>query len=128
VLGDLHPGCGPLAGIEAACRRMKTSLLCVLAVDLPWMTAAFLARLVERAAHDGCGMVPQDGERFEPLAAVYPRAMLPLIEEHLSASDCSMQRLIRRAVELDLITPYPIAEEERALFRNINTPTDLTGI
>ena len=54
--------------------------------------------------------------------------MLPLIEEHLSTADYSMQRLLRRAVELDFVIPYPITDEERALFRNVNTPADLDGI
>jgi len=125
VLEDLHPDCGPLAGLEAALRRMQTPLLCVLAIDLPWMTAPYLSQLVEKAFHEKCGVVPQAGDRFEPLAAVYPRAMLPLVEEQLSALDYSMQPLIRRAVERNLVTPYAIADEDCPLFRNVNTPADL---
>jgi molybdopterin-guanine dinucleotide biosynthesis protein A len=125
VIADLHPGCGPLSGLEAACDRMRTPLLCVLAVDLPWMTAAFLARLVQSAAKAGRGAVPQNGELFEPLAAIYPRAMQALIAEQLQSPDYSMQRVIRRAVELGLIEPFPLAEEDRPLFRNVNTPADL---
>ena len=127
VIEDLHPGCGPLSGLEAACWRMRTPLLCVLAIDLPWMTSAFLERLVKLAMRDGRGVVAQNGEYFEPLAAVYPRALLQLIGEHLPQPDRSMQRLVRRAVELDLVIPYAIAEEERPLFRNVNTPADLPG-
>jgi molybdopterin-guanine dinucleotide biosynthesis protein A len=127
IIEDLHPDCGPLGGIEAACWRMGTPLLCVLAVDVPWMTAEFLARLVKRAAMDGRGVVAQNGEHFEPLAAVYPRGLLSLVGEQLRRSDYSIQHLIRRAVELDLVVAYPLAEEERALFRNVNTPGDLAG-
>ena len=125
VIHDLHPDCGPLSGLETACWRMRAPLLCVLAIDLPWMTSEFLDRLVKIAMQDGRGVVPQNGEYFEPLAAVYPRAMLKLIGEHLHGSDRSMQRLIRRAVELDLIVPLALGGEERALFRNVNTPADL---
>jgi len=125
VLEDLHPGCGPLAGLEAASRRMETDWLCVLAIDLPWMSATFLARLLEIAGRTGRGVVPQDGGRFEPLAAVYPSAMQPVIEEQLATTDWSMQRLVRRGLELGLVVPYALADEERALFRNVNTPADL---
>lgn len=125
VIQDLHPGCGPLSGLETACWRMQTPLLCVLAIDLPWMTSAFLDRLVKIAMQDGRGVVPQNGEYFEPLAAVYPRAMLKLIGEHLRQTDHSMQRLLRRAVELDLVIPLAISGEERTLFRNLNSPADL---
>ena len=125
VIQDLHPGCGPLSGLEAACWRMQTPLLCVLAIDLPGMTSGFLDRLVKIAMQDGRGVAPQNGEYFEPLAAVYPRGMLNLIGERLRQTDHSMQGLIQRAVELDLIVPYAITEEDRPLFRNVNTPADL---
>jgi molybdopterin-guanine dinucleotide biosynthesis protein A len=125
VIPDLHPGCGPLSGLEAACWRMRTPLLCVLAIDLPWMTSGFLDRLVKIAMQDGRGVVPQNGEYFEPLAAVYPRGMMNLIGERLRQADHSMQGLVRRAVELDLVIPLAIGEEERSLFRNVNTPADL---
>jgi molybdopterin-guanine dinucleotide biosynthesis protein A len=127
VIEDLHPGCGPLSGLEAACWRMQSPLLCVLAIDLPGMTPAFLERLVKIAMQDGRGVVPQNGAYFEPLAAVYPRAMLNPIAEQLPQADHSMQRLIRRAVELDLVIPYTLTDEDRPLFRNVNTPADLTG-
>ncbi|MEI9896853.1 MAG: molybdenum cofactor guanylyltransferase [Chthoniobacter sp.] len=128
VIPDLHPDCGPLSGLEAACSRMQTPWLCVLAVDLPWMTSAFLERLLKMALADGRGVVAQNGEYFEPLAAVYPRAMLELIGEQLQQTDHSMQRLIRRARELDLVVPYALAGAERQLFRNLNTPADLAGL
>lgn len=125
VIPDLHPGCGPLSGLEAACWRLQTPLLGVLAIDLPRMNSAFLDRLVKIALQDGRGVVPLHGEYFEPLAAVYPRAMLKLIGEHLRQSDHSLQRLIQRAVELDLLVPYEMTAEDRLLFRNVNTPDDL---
>ena len=125
VVADLHSGCGPLGGLEAACWRMQTPLLCVLAIDLPWMTSQYLSRLVAEAQQTGCGVVPCVGEDFEPLAAVYPSTMYPLIAEQLNGADHSLQGLVRRAVEKKIVVPYPIAEGERALFRNVNTPEDL---
>jgi molybdopterin-guanine dinucleotide biosynthesis protein A len=125
IIEDLHPGCGPMSGLESVCRRMHTSCLCVLAVDLPWMTTTFLERLVQMALQDGRGVVLQNGEYFEPLAAVYPRSVEALVGDHLARHDYSMQSLIRCAVERDLIVPYALDEEERSLFRNLNTPEDL---
>src|ERR1700735_4558340 len=55
VIADLHPGRGPLGGLESACERVRTPLLCVLAVDLPWMSASFLAKLVRTAEKTGRG-------------------------------------------------------------------------
>jgi molybdopterin-guanine dinucleotide biosynthesis protein A len=106
---------------------MQTPLLCVLAIDLPWMTSAFLQRLIKMAMQDGRGVVSKNGDYFEPLAAVYPRAILSLVGEHLRLGEHSMQRLIQRAVELDLLITYPLSEDEPLLFRNVNTPADLPG-
>ncbi|TCO94797.1 molybdopterin-guanine dinucleotide biosynthesis protein A [Chthoniobacter flavus] len=127
VIADLHPGCGPLSGLESACWRTQTPLLCVLAIDLPWMTTAFLERLVKIATLDGRGIVPRNGDYFEPLAAVYPRGILSLVDAHLRRGDHSMQRLIQRAVDLDLMIVDPLPEDERSLFRNVNAPADLPG-
>jgi len=127
VIYDLHPGCGPLSGLEAACGRMQTPLLCLLAIDLPKMTPSFLERLVKRAMQEGRGVVPQNGEYFEPLAAVYPRAMLNLIREQMDRSVHSMQRLVRQAMDIGLVTAQILEEDERAFFQNVNTPADLSG-
>ena len=107
VIVDLHPGCGPLSGLEAALSRMRTPLLCVLAVDLPWMTAVFLRRIVQMAIDSGRGVVPKNDDSFEPLAAVYPSSIGPLVAARLQGPDHSMQGLIKRALEQDLVVPAP---------------------
>src|SRR3954463_5091935 len=42
---DAMPGCGPLGGLVAGLRQAKTRWLLVLAVDLPFMPAAFLRQM-----------------------------------------------------------------------------------
>ena len=125
ILADNFPGLGPLAGLEAALRRASHPLVLVLAIDLPAMTAEFLSSLVNEAASGGQGGVPQSGGWFEPLAALYPRASLALAQECLRAADRSMQRFVRAAVGLGLVVAHPLAADERALFRNVNTTADL---
>jgi len=127
VIPDGRPGCGPLSGLEAVLPRMRTTLLCVLAIDLPWMTSAFLERLIRLAIHEGRGVVPRNGDYFEPLAAVYPRALRELIAGQLRSEDYAMQSLVRRSVELGLVVPYDISGPERPLFRNVNFPADIEG-
>ena len=125
ILKDLYVGRGPLGGLEAALFRTMEPYLVVLAIDLPDMRPDFLARLVELAISRGRSVVPQDGESFEPLAAVYSGAICGLVVECLSERDYSLQNFIRRGVERGLILPYPLSAEEDPLFRNVNTPADL---
>ena len=125
IIVDRTPGQGPLAGLEAALRRSTLPLLLVLAIDLPEMTSAFLADLVRRTSASGLGIVPRADQWFEPLAAIYPRACLPLIEECLRGEDHSMQHFVREGAAQNLVEERPLTPVEKKLFRNLNAPEDL---
>jgi molybdopterin-guanine dinucleotide biosynthesis protein A len=49
VIADLHPGCGPLSGIEAALAASTQPLNVFLPVDTPLLPAHFLLWMLERA-------------------------------------------------------------------------------
>jgi molybdopterin-guanine dinucleotide biosynthesis protein A len=125
VVPDVTPGCGPLSGIEASLCRAVHPLLLVLAIDLPAMTPEFLSRLIHSAVVAGTGVVPRLDGWFEPLAAVYPRRCLPLVQECLRSDDLSMQAFIRRALAANLVVPWELAAQDAGLFRNVNSPADL---
>lgn len=127
IIQDTEPDLGPLGGLAAAFHHATTDWLLVLAIDLPKMTADFLTGLV-REVSPGIGLVPVLGERFEPLAALYPRACLPLIEEGLQNPDRSLQRVVRSAVDHGWLRPRPVRENEADLFRNVNRPEDLAAL
>lgn len=121
IVEDARPGLGPLAGIAAALARSRSPRLVVLAIDLPAMTAGYLAGLLRLET----GAIPQQGTQFEPLAAVYPAAAHALAEGAIDGDDRSLQPFVRRLVAAGLAVPAPIGPEEAALFRNVNTPADL---
>ena len=125
ILHDHELGLGPLSGLHAALKTMRSEWLVVLAVDLPDMTAAFLQNLFHAALAKGCGMVPQFDGVYEGLAAIYPRSLAALCEKHLASSDRSLQRFARQAMADGFLTTYSITEESRSLFRNVNRPADL---
>ncbi len=140
---DRVPELGPLGGIEAALRAMRSDWLVVLAVDLPAMTTDYLrARLaaaevnaveVEQGTAGATappkvgparGAIATDGGIFLGLAGVYPRAILPLVEAALADGDRSVQQLARRSIAAGLLGAHPLSAGERALFRNLNRPGD----
>ena len=125
IAPDETPGLGPLGGIATALRRMQCERLLVLAVDLPAMTADFLRDLLE-GCEPAMGVVPRLDGKFEPLAAVYPRACLAVAEECLLGEDRSMQRFVRRGLAAGQLLARDIPPAARDLFRNVNTPADVT--
>lgn len=78
VLQDEVPNAGPLAGIAAALEAAKASLVFVLAVDMPNMSADCLRRLVASCT-EKAGAVPRVNGAIEPLAAFYPTAARKVI-------------------------------------------------
>jgi molybdopterin-guanine dinucleotide biosynthesis protein A len=120
LVEDPSPSRGPTTGIAAALRACSTSHLLVLAIDLPLMPAAYLKNIIA-AASSGCGVVPRLGDRFEPVAAIYPRESADVFETGVSSLQVVVAELIsRRHAE-----PLDVASSDYELFTNVNEPADL---
>lgn len=115
---------GPLAGLQAALRACETDHLAVGATDMPYMTADWFTRLYASCRPD-VGAIAQHPEgRFEPLAAIYPRVVLSVVEEAIRDSQHSLQALVRRLHQQGALVIVPLAEKDRSQFANWNTPAD----
>lgn len=126
MAGDEVPGAGALPGLKTALSAARGEVVLVLSCDTPFVSRELLEHLLGRA-HEADVIVPKHGDQYEPLQAVYNRALcLPAVEAAL-ASD-----------ERRMISFYPQAHvlpiEERALskldpsglsFFNVNTAEDL---
>ena len=123
---DAAPELGPLAGIAAALAKTRGSHLLVLAVDMPRLPAAWFARLRDRCA-ERIGVVGTHADgRFEPLAAIYPQALLPRVRAALSDRELSLQALIARSVDEGLLRVQEIPAADAAWFENWNEPEDVS--
>ena len=119
VVTDPVADAGPLAGIVAALEAATAPRLAVLAIDLPRMEAAWLRGLATHCA-PGVGAVGRRGDFFEPLAAFYPREILPLARAALARGEFSLQRLLGAGVAKGLMRAVSISADEAGLFRNWN--------
>jgi molybdopterin-guanine dinucleotide biosynthesis protein A len=91
------------------------------------MKAEFLARLLDTCT-PGKGVVPRGPtSRYEPLAAVYPRAAAPMANAALRAGQLRLQGFVDELVRAALVEPYPLRAGDLRLFRNWNTPGDLNS-
>jgi molybdenum cofactor guanylyltransferase len=128
VVEDVFRDCGPLSGIHAALRGSLTELNVVLAVDMPFVSSAFLEYLIThaRSAPDEAVVVPRSEGRRQPLCAVYRREFALVAERALQARQNRIDRLF------DEVHTRVIEQEELedagfsfAIFRNLNTPEEL---
>jgi len=115
---------GPLGAITRCLEQVQMPLL-VLAVDMPWMTAAFLREQLHEHESPDKGWFFRSPHGDEALAGLYVPSMLPLMREALSKTDFKLQHVIEAAVHSDLAATHALGEEQMPFFRNANTPADL---
>ena len=144
VVPDLHPGFGPLSGIEAALAATTQPLNLFLPVDMPLLPARFLNWMLQRAQITGAWVtVPRINGSPQPLCAVYHRDLLRPITAALLAGNYKVvpvvtaaegesqavdvfdtERLASSHPELFAFSPLPLYR----WFHNCNLPEDMAGI
>jgi len=123
LLVDDAPPRGPLSGLTKGLAAMRTTHLLVLAVDMPFMTAAELGNLWERAT-TGCGVVPIIAERAEPLAAIYPAEAAADFHAALAGHDFSLQLVVRKLGAAAKVQLCPVPGLRKSLYQSVNEPSD----
>jgi molybdopterin-guanine dinucleotide biosynthesis protein A len=125
VVPDHFSEVGPLAGLHAGLEKATSDLLVVLAVDLPRMTADFLGLLL-KASSRTCGAVAEQDGFFEPLGAVYPKTLLPLIARQIERKCYAFQEMISLAIGEGMLEPVTLFPSQTELFTNWNFIEDLS--
>jgi molybdopterin-guanine dinucleotide biosynthesis protein A len=86
------------------------------------MDPGFLASLLQQAISQGVGVVPRVNGRWEPLAAVYTRSVLPLLKERIRLEKFSLQEFVDEAVSLGFLAGLQCSGENAGdRFLNLNT-------
>jgi molybdopterin-guanine dinucleotide biosynthesis protein A len=124
IVADDVESAGPLAGLSACLKVMHTDLLMVLAVDLPEMNPAVFLNLLGQSGKRRGAVYQHDGF-FEPLAAIYPKILHALAEEHLTQGRFAMQDLILQAIRKEMMTVLPLPEAGLPYFKNVNAASDI---
>lgn len=126
IIPDRVKDVGPLAGIVAVLKSVRSPLVLVLAVDMPQMLANYLRLLLDKCRAD-CGVVPLRGKLYEPLAAVYPRACVNIAQGQLQSGKHNLQSFVQACVDAGMLAPIKITSAEDLYFRNLNQPHDIVG-
>lgn len=124
TIHDALPGHrGPLAGIAAALAACRTGWLLSVPVDCPLPPADLAARLLAGPLADASGIawVAHDGERRQPLFALYARSLAASAAAAAAEESgvYAWQDAVG-AVEVDFA-------DRRVHFENLNTPSDFAA-
>jgi molybdopterin-guanine dinucleotide biosynthesis protein A len=126
-IADLIPGCGPLGGLHAALTAAQNRVVIVVACDMPYVSAPFLAYLASLAGEPAgfTAVVPQTERGYHPLCAAYTRAVIEPIERRLAAGRLTMTDLLAD-VRLRVVAAREIARfgDPHQLLANVNTPAE----
>lgn len=125
VVQDDLPRIGPVAGIFSALRELPADFIVVVAVDMPCMDSGFLSSLLREAIRQGVGVVPRVDGRWEPLAAVYTRSVLPLLKERIRLEKFGLREFVDEAVSFGFLAGLQCSGEDTGdRFLNLNTQDD----
>jgi molybdopterin-guanine dinucleotide biosynthesis protein A len=126
-VADRVPDSGPLGGLDAALAAARDHRIVLVACDMPFVTAPFLAHLLS-LSQDADVVVPRTERGYHPLCAVYTRACQPAIGRRLAERRLKMLDLFEdvrvHVVEGDEIARFG---GER-LLANVNTPDELRDL
>lgn len=125
IYKDIMPDCGPMGGIYTALMVSQTAKIFVLSCDMPFISSELVKMIIEKT--ENCEIaIPRNGEKLEPLCAVYDQSCIETFRELLDQKALKMMDALKlfRVKELT-ITQEILAKQP---FTNINTPEDYLKI
>jgi molybdopterin-guanine dinucleotide biosynthesis protein A len=97
VLRDRVVDCGPLPALVDGLASFgeSTSAVLVVSCDAPLLQPRLVERLFELLASEAEAVVPADGERLQPLLAVYRPRVAETLQAQLAAGTTSLHGALR---------------------------------
>ncbi len=118
---DRFPDLGPMGGIYSGLLACGESALFVVACDMPLIRRETVEQVVREYRRQVT--VVRSGSRLEPLFGIYPKTVLPVMEEMIRERNYRMRDLLSR-------TPAQVIplEENNPVAVNINTDEEYLNL
>lgn len=125
IVTDEYLECGPIGGIHAGLKACESNALLVTACDMPFLKAEFFTYLSEELK-DYDGVVTVTAGKKHPLAAIYKKDILPVLEEQIKNGNYRLTDVLKK---LDINYVDVTGQEEFGrMLKNINTIEDYQNI
>jgi molybdopterin-guanine dinucleotide biosynthesis protein A len=123
VVQDVYDIRASLTGLHAGLKHAQADFGFVVPCDVPFLNPHLIRAILDQVTPEVDVVVPQDGDFFEPLCAVYSKRCLPYIEAMLSRGDLKIyhffDKIRLRTIPMEKLSP---ADPGRRSFINVNTP------
>ena len=125
LVHDNYGGVGPLAGIEAALRVVRSPVLFVFGGDMPWLSEELIrAQANEFLNNPPAILVSRSGGLAEPLHSLYSRKIPPALVGHIEGGGSNAIIDFYKLADTRYFD-LPLTREARKALTNINRPEDL---
>ena len=123
MLEDRPAGIGPIGGLSALLAQLpaQTGGALALSCDLPYLSRAFLRRLLEFPTADCDVVAPRRDGRFEPLCARYLPSVQPILQQSIERREHALQRLLGQL----RVAVLPISDDEARELDDWDSPSDV---
>lgn len=124
-LQDIHPGRGPLSGLEALLSSGLDSRYLVISCDQPLIPPKLLYRLTEQSRPDVLTFFRSSaGVPLDPFPGVFPAGFLQVVLVQMQAGHYGLRDLISHQPVMWVDIP----DSEVFRLKSINTPEDLDSV
>jgi len=117
-------GCGPMGGLYTALTYAKHEWIALAACDMPNLNPDYWRHLYRTAAMSNAKyavVIKTNDTKLQTLAALYNKALLPIIEDHLDTNKIALQSLAEHfnIIDIDSFKQDNI-NNSQILFQNFN--------
>ena len=90
---------GPIGGLLSAMRKIDAEALLVVASDMPFVSQEIIGELIKiwEKEQKCCVVRTLYDKKVHPLLAIYPRSILPIVENRVKEKDYRMMSVIQEA-------------------------------
>jgi molybdopterin-guanine dinucleotide biosynthesis protein A len=127
LVPDLHPGCGPIGGIEAALEHSGFDWNLVVPVDVPFLPAAFLREWIQRVSAKDAFRVAyfEAAGKAQPGVLLIHREAKPSITAAIDRGEYKLLSALSAAASGYSVHVEEADAAQEYWFMNVNTPVDL---
>lgn len=118
------PGHGPMGGMIAVLRQVKSNGLLVSPCDSPLLPAEAFTHLLKSIGSGNRPVVYREAGHLQPLVGWYPKSFLPELVASFSMQEYGLQQLLSKTSVTFIDANANLPWYQPGLFHNVNSPED----